>query len=113
MHKRLLLIMLSLVLVLGTAATAMSHGEETAIVPEKLVVSAGDELKVTVEGLEDAKVAVFTLKGMFGDIDIGSFPIDSDDFSQVIMIPEKIEPGSYSLVVTGGENSAKVILTIK
>ncbi len=113
MQKLLILILLSFPVLLGTASTVLAHGEETTIVPKKLVVAAGEELAVSVGGLSGTQVASFTLKGMFGSFDLGTFDIDSDDFTQVLMIPKEAEPGSYSLIVTGGEKRAKEIITVK
>jgi len=89
-----------------------AHGEGTNIVPESLNVKAGSQLKVTVNGIVGTKTATFTLTGMFGKFELGEFPIDSDDFSQVLDIPSDIPPGSYRLTVEGGEKSAKVVINI-
>jgi len=94
------------------APAAWSHGEGTQIVPESLTVKAGGKLKVTVNGLEGAKTAIFRLTGMFGKFELGEFKISSDDFDQVLEIPANIPPGSYRLTVEGGDKSAKAVINI-
>jgi len=99
-------------LVYIVSSSAWAHGEGTTIVPESLTVKAGSELKVTVNGLVGAKTATFKLTGIAGKFELGTFPISTDDFSQVLQIPPDISPGSYRLTVEGGDKSAKVVITI-
>ena len=99
-------------MVLFWAATVWAHGEGTSIVPASLNVKAGSELKVTVNGLVDTDMATFQLTGIFGNYELGKFAIPSDDFTQVLQIPNEIQPGIYRLTVEGGGKSAKVVITI-
>jgi len=95
------------------AGIAWGHeGEGTRIVPKSLTVRAGSELQVTVNGLSDSKTATFQLTGMSGKYDLGTFPIKSDDFTQVLRIPSDVPPGSYRLTVEGGGGNAKIVITI-
>lgn len=94
------------------SSAGWSHGEKTSIIPETLSVKAGEKLKVEVKGLEGTKTAAFNITGLAGKIDLGQFPISSDDFTQVLEIPADLSPGSYRLTVEGGGNSAKVIITV-
>jgi hypothetical protein len=52
------------------------------------------------------------LTGLSGKVDLGQFPVSSDDFTQVLELPADLPPGSYRLTVEGGGKSAKVVLTI-
>ena len=104
----MLIVSLSLI----AAPAAWSHGEGTQIVPESMTVKAGGKLKVTVNGLEGAKTAIFRLTGMFGKFELGEYKISGDDFTQVLEIPADVPPGSYRLTVEGGEKSAKVVVNI-
>ncbi len=104
---------LALIFALALPLVAGAHGGETSITPENLVLSAGSEVKVEVGGLVGADEATFELKGMFGSTPLGSYKIKSDDFTQTLAIPENVEPGSYSLIVSGGGKSAKVVVTVK
>jgi hypothetical protein len=91
---------------------AWGHGDGIRIVPNSLTAKAGSELKVTVNGLVGSKAATFRLTGMFGKYDLGTFPINSDDFTQVVQIPSDVPPGSYRLTVEGGGKNAKVVITV-
>lgn len=105
-----------LIVVLTTSflwnTTGWSHGDKTSIIPEALSVKAGGKLKVEVKGLVGTKTASFSLTGLSGKVDLGQFPISSDDFTQVLELPADLSPGSYRLTVEGGGNSAKVVITI-
>lgn len=94
------------------SAAAWAHGDATSIVPEKLNAQSGSELKVTVSGLTGTKTAVFRLSGMTGEWDLGTFPIDTDDFTKTLNIPEDVPPGSYRLEVEGGKKKAKAIIQV-
>jgi len=91
---------------------AWGHGDATRIVPKSLTAKAGSELEVTVNGLVGSKTATFRLTGMFDKYDLGTFPIKSDDFTQVLQIPSNVLPGSYRLTVEGGGKNAKVVITV-
>ena len=80
--------------------------------PASLNVKAGSELKETVNGLIGTETATFWLTGIFGNYELGTFAIASDDFTQVLQIPSDIQPGIYRLTVEGGGKSAKVVITI-
>jgi hypothetical protein len=110
--QRMLLMVVALTISLTWNTAGWSHGDETSIIPEALSVKAGDKLKVEVKGLADTKTATFTLTGLSGKFDLGQFPINSDDFSQILEIPSDLPPGSYRLTVEGGGKSAKVVITI-
>ena len=104
------LVMISLIFF--GSAVAWSHEGGTTIVPSSLTVKSGSDLEVKVSGLLDTQTATFRLTGMTGKYELGKFPISSDDFTQVLKIPANLAPGSYRLSVEGGENSAKVVITI-
>ncbi len=89
-----------------------AHGEGVRIVPESLTVKAGGSLAVEVEGLVGTDKAHFTLTGLFGEVDLGTFDISKDDFHQVLKIPADTSPGSYRLEVRGGENRAEIVITV-
>ena len=91
---------------------ALGHEDGIRIVPKSLTAKAGSELEVTVNKLVDAKATTFQLAGMFNKYDLGTFPIKSDDFTQVLQIPSDVAPGSYLLTVEGGGNNAKVVITV-
>jgi hypothetical protein len=91
---------------------AWGHGDGTSIVPKSLTAKAGSGLEVTVSGLVGTKTATFQLTGMLGKYDLGTFPIKSDDFTQMLQIPSDVPPGSYRLSVEGGGKNAKVVITI-
>ena len=114
MHNshRVILMVIALTITFTWNSTGWSHGDKTSIIPEALSVKAGDKLKVEVKGLADTKTATFTLTGLSGKFDLGQFPINSDDFSQILEIPSDLPPGSYRLTVEGGGKSAKVVITI-
>lgn len=97
---------------IAISTPAWSHGEGVRIVPEALTVKAGSSLAVDVEGLEGTKTAQFTLTGLFGKVDLGTFPISKDDFHQVVQIPADTSPGSYRLGVRGGDKSAEIVITV-
>ena len=112
-QKLLRLTLLGVVcVVLFTSVTLWAHGDGTTIVPASLNVKAGSELKVTVNGLIGTETATFWLTGIFGNYELGTFAIASDDFTQVLQIPSDIQPGIYRLTVEGGGKSAKVVITI-
>ena len=104
---------LVLIIALTLPLVAGAHGGETSIIPESLVLKAGSEVKVEVGGLVGADEVTFELQGMFGATPLGSYKIKSDDFTQTLSIPDSVEPGSYSLTVSGGGKSAKVVVTVK
>ncbi len=110
--QRMMLVAVALTITFTWTSTGWSHGDKTSIIPEALSVKAGAKLKVEVKGLADTKTATFTLTGLSGKFDLGHYPIDSDDFSQVLEIPSDLPPGSYRLTVEGGGKSAKVVITI-
>ncbi|MCK5196076.1 MAG: hypothetical protein KAQ71_19840 [Desulfobulbaceae bacterium] len=99
-------------LVFSWSTSLWAHGEGTQIVPESLSVKAGSKLTVTVNGLVGTKTASFNLTGMTGKFELGEFPINSDDFTQILQIPADVPPGTYRLTVDGGEKSAKVVISI-
>lgn len=105
--------MIALMFTLAVPAMTFAHGGAVSITPESLVLRAGSEVTVEVGGLVETNEATFELKGMFGSIDLGTYKIKSDDFIQVLNIPANVEPGSYSLIVSGGGKSAKVVVTVK
>jgi hypothetical protein len=111
-YRRLIIVAVALTITFTWNSTGWSHGDETSIIPEALSVKAGAKLKVEVKGLADTKSATFTLTGLSGKFDLGQYPINSDDFSQVLEIPSDLPPGSYRLTVEGGGKSAKVVITI-
>jgi len=110
--KRWLLLSLAALLLITIASLAWAHGEGVRIVPKTLIVKAGKPLPVDVEGLEGVDKAHFTLTGLFGKIDLGTFPIAQDDFHQVLDIPADTSPGSYRLEVEGGANRAEIVITV-
>ncbi len=89
-----------------------AHGGGPKIVPEELSVQAGSTLKVEVGGLTGSKSATFKLVGMFGKYDLGTYSIDSDDFSQDLLIPKDVNSGNYRLIVEGGGISAKIVIKV-
>ncbi|MBT3175838.1 MAG: hypothetical protein HOG03_16505 [Desulfobacula sp.] len=91
---------------------ALAHGDKTSIVPASLSVKSGTEVTVSVQGLTGTDKAGFELKGMFGKYDLGEHTVSKDDFEQILKIPDNVPPGSYSLKVTGGKKSAKVVITV-
>jgi len=99
-------------LVLFGSAGAWSHEGGTTIIPSSLTVKSGSDLEVKVNGLVGTQTATFRLTGMTGKYELGEFPISSDDFTQTLKIPANLAPGSYRLSVEGGDNSAKVVITI-
>ncbi len=103
---------LAALLLIAISTQAGAHGEAVRIVPETLTVKAGSPLAVDVEGLAGTKTAQFTLTGLFGKVDLGSFPISKDDFHQIIEIPADTSPGSYRLEVQGGDKSAAIVITV-
>lgn len=103
---------LAALLSLAISVSAWAHGEGVRIVPEALTVKAGSSLGVDVEGLEGTKTAHFTLTGLSGKVDLGTFAISKDDFHQDVEIPADTSPGSYRLEVQGGDKSAKIVITV-
>lgn len=93
-------------------STAWGHGGGAQIVPAVLSVKAGSTLEVTVNGLVGTKTATFSLTGMSGKVDLGTFDISTDDFAQQIDIPSDLPPGTYRLTVEGGEKSAKTVIHV-
>lgn len=93
-------------------SVAWGHGEGTSIVPAAISVKAGAELEVTVNGLVGTKTATFSLTGMSGKVDLGTFDIAGDDFIQKLNIPSDLPPGTYRLTVEGGEKSAKTVIHV-
>jgi len=110
--QRIFLIVVALSISFVWTATGWSHGDETSIIPASLSAKAGGKLKVEVKGLTGSTAATFSLTGLSGKVDLGQFPISSDDFTQVLELPADLPPGSYRLTVEGGEKSAKVVITI-
>jgi hypothetical protein len=110
--RRIFLIVVALSISFVWNTTGWSHGDETSIVPTNLSARAGGKLKVEVKGLAGTKTATFSLTGLSGKVDLGQFPISSDDFTQVLELPADLPPGSYRLTVEGGGKSAKVVITI-
>ncbi len=111
-NRRIFLIIVALTISFAWNTTGWSHGDKTSIVPATLSARAGGQLKVEVKGLTGTKTATFSLTGLSGKVDLGQFPISSDDFSQVLEIPTDLPPGSYRLTVEGGGKSAKIVITI-
>lgn len=111
-NRRIFLIIVALSIILTWNTTGWSHGDKTSIVPATLSVKAGGKLQVEVKGLVGTKTATFSLTGLSGKVDLGQFPIGSDDFTQVLEIPSDLPPGSYRLTVEGGGKSAKIVITI-
>jgi hypothetical protein len=99
-------------LVILGSVVVWSHEGGTAIVPSSLTVKSGSDLEVKVNGLVGTQTATFRLTGMTGKYELGEFPISSDDFTQTLKIPAGLAPGSYRLTVEGGDNNAKVVITI-
>ena len=97
---------------LGVSTSAWSHGDKIQIIPETILTKSGATLPVKVSGLVGTKTAIFSLMGLSGKYNLGQFDISSDDFSQVLQIPEDLHAGSYRLTVEGGGNSAKIVITI-
>ena len=89
--------LVALIMAFSWSSNGWSHGEKTRIIPETLSVKAGGKLKVVVEGLEGTKTATFRLTGLSEKLDLGQFPISTDDFTQVLEIPADLPPGSYRL----------------
>jgi hypothetical protein len=112
MIRSILQVFVATIMAFSWSTGAWGHGEGTRIVPASLTVKAGSELKVTVNGLVDTKTATFRLTGIFGEYELGEFPISSDDFTQVLTIPADAPPGSYRLTVEGGAKSAKVVISV-
>jgi hypothetical protein len=110
--KMLLTVLVISFLVLLGATAALSHGEGTSIVPASLTIKSGSDLEVKVNGLVGTQTATFRLTGMTGKYELGEFSISSDDFTQTLKIPADLPPGTYRLTVEGGDNSAKVVITI-
>ena len=110
--RKILILIITLSVSFGWNIMAWSHGDETSIIPVSLSAKAGDKLKVEVKGLTGTKTAKFSLTGLTGKVDLGEFSISSDDFTQVLDLPADLSPGSYRLMVEGGEKSAKVVITI-
>jgi hypothetical protein len=96
----------------GLDTAAWSHGDKIQIIPDKLDVRSGDNVQVKVIGLMGTKTATFYLNGLSGKYDPGQFEISSDDFALILQIPADLPAGSYRLMVEGGGNSAKVVITI-
>ena len=111
-NRRIFLIIIALSISFTWNTTGWSHGDKTSIVPATLSARAGGQLKVEVKGLTGTKTATFSLTGLSGKVDLGQFPISSDDFTQVLDLPSDLPPGSYRLTVEGGGKSAKVVITI-
>jgi hypothetical protein len=111
-NRRIFLIVAAISISFVWNTTGWSHGDETSIVPASLSAKAGGKLKVEVKGLTGTKAAAFSLTGLSGKVDLGQFPISSDDFTQVLDLPADLPPGSYRLTVEGGDKSAKVVITI-
>jgi len=111
-NRKILLIVVALSMSFVWNTLGWSHGDETSIVPASLSAKAGGKLKVEVKGLAGTKTATFSLTGLTGKVDLGQFPIGSDDFTQVLDLPPDLAPGSYRLTVEGGGKSAKVVITI-
>ncbi len=111
-NRRIFLIIVALSISFAWNTTGWSHGDKTSIVPATLSARAGGKLTVEVKGLVGTKTATFSLTGLSGKVDLGQFPVSSDDFTQVLELPADLPPGSYRLTVEGGGKSAKVVLTI-
>ena len=111
-NLRIFLIIVALSISFAWNTTGWSHGDKTSIVPATLSAEAGEKLKVEVKGLAGTKTAIFSLTGLSGKVDLGRFPISSDDFTQVLELPADLPPGSYRLSVDGGGKNAKVVITI-
>lgn len=106
------LIVLTTALIFSCLPLVLGHGGGPKIIPAALSVSGGSFLKVSVTGLKSAKTATFKLTGTSGQYKLGTFPITSDDFEQVLQIPAKLSPGSYRLSVEGGGRSASVVISV-
>ena len=89
-YRRLLLIITGLVMALAVSTSAWSHGDKIQIIPETIHTKSGAALPVRVSGLVGTKTATFSLTGLSGNYDLGQFDISSDDFSQVLQIPEDL-----------------------
>jgi len=111
-YKQLFWVTVTLAIIFSWNIPAWSHGDKVQIIPETLNARSGGTLQVKVSGLVGAKTATFSLTGLAGKYDLGRFSISSDDFIQVLQIPAELPAGSYRLTVEGGENSAKVVITI-
>jgi hypothetical protein len=106
----------SLFLILGTCFVGVqvyAHGGGLKIIPKQLSVQAGSVLTVEVQGLKETKTASFKLVGMFGEQELGTYSIKSEDFTQALTIPKKVKSGSYRLIVEGGGESAKIVISVK
>lgn len=112
-YQNVFSVFVTLAIILSWNVPAWSHGDKVQIVPEKLNARAGGTLQVKVNGLVGTKTAKFSLTGLAGKYDLGQFSISSDDFTQVLQLPADLPAGSYRLTVEGGENSAKVVITIQ
>ncbi len=111
-YRRLLLIIIGFVMALGVSTSAWGHGDKIQIIPETIHTKSGATLQVKVSGLVGTKTAIFSLTGLSGKYNLGQFDISSDDFTQVLQIPADLPAGSYRLMVEGGGNSAKVVISI-
>ncbi len=103
---------LVMLLMLFLPLPAAGHGGGPGIVPERLNVTAGSTLMVSVTGLKGADAAAFTLTGAGGAYDLGTFPVAGEDFEQGLSIPEGLSPGSYRLGVEGGGKEASTVINI-
>lgn len=112
LKKNLWLFLLTASFLFTGFSTAWGHGEGTRIVPATLSVKAGGALEVTVNGLVGTKTATFSLTGMTGKVDLGTFDIAGDDFTQKLDIPSDLPPCTYRLTVEGGEKSAKTVIHV-
>lgn len=112
MIQLLVFVLIATGMALSFSTASWSHGDKTQIVPASLTVKSGSKLKVTVNGLMDAKTATFSLTGMTGKYELGKFSISSDDFTQTLQIPADVPPGSYRLTVEGGKKNAKTVINV-
>ncbi len=111
-NQRTLITIIILAINFCWISAAWGHGDEIQIIPETLNVRSGARLQVKVNGLINTKTATFSLTGLAGKYDLGEFSVSSDDFEQMLQLPVDLPAGSYRLTVEGGDNSAKVVITI-
>jgi hypothetical protein len=87
-------------------------GASVALTPT--AAAPGDQLQVKIEGYEDNTLVSITLEGVSGSIPLGTVTTDASGAATTsVMIPDGVNPGSYSVKAVGADDNEAADLSIK
>jgi len=87
-------------------------GASVALTPT--AAAPGDQLQVKIEGYENSTLVSITLEGISGSTPLGTVTTDASGAATTsVMIPDGVQPGSYTVKAVGADDNETADLSIK